>query len=95
MKISNGDNITINCRYQGKSEEIQWCRLGSSCVIGSSGSIDGTSVTIDKGVPGVFSVNMSGLRLKSSGWYLCVKRDLDMPVHIMVTEKSFIGKHHK
>lgn len=95
MKISNGDNITINCRYQGKSDEIQWCRLGSSCVIGSSGSIDGTSVTIDKGVPGVFSVNMSGLGLKSSGWYLCVKRDLDMPVHIMVTEKSFIGKHHK
>ncbi|XP_074502140.1 uncharacterized protein LOC141773884 [Sebastes fasciatus] len=81
-----GGNITINCHYLN-SGEIAWCRLGSSCVTTSSGSIDGTRVTISMSVPNVFTVTMSGLRTESSGWYWCVKGDLQMPVHVTVIEQ--------
>ena len=55
----------------------------------SSGSIDGTAVTINASVPNVFTVTMSGLRTESSGWYYCVKGDLQMPVHVTVTSKYY------
>ena len=57
-----------------------------------SGSIDGTAVTIDRSVPNVFTVAMSGLRTESSGWYLCVQGDLQIPVHLTVTEKPTTGE---
>ncbi|XP_037637662.1 CMRF35-like molecule 1 isoform X2 [Sebastes umbrosus] len=82
----NGEEVTINCQHRNR-REIAWCRLGSSCVMTSSGSIDGTRVTISMSVPNVFTVTMSGLRTESSGWYWCVKGDLQMPVHVTVTER--------
>ncbi|KAF1375664.1 hypothetical protein PFLUV_G00222540 [Perca fluviatilis] len=82
----NGDNISINCSYTNTGE-TKWCRLGSSCVTKSSGSIEGTNVTISEGAPSVFNVTMSGLRTESSGWYWCAKGDLQMPVHVNVTER--------
>ncbi|XP_068424082.1 polymeric immunoglobulin receptor-like [Clinocottus analis] len=81
-----GDKITINCHFRN-SGEMSWCRLGGSCVTTrSSGSIDGTRVTINASVRNVFTVTMSGLKTESSGWYQCVKGDLHMPVHVTVTE---------
>ncbi|XP_074501520.1 polymeric immunoglobulin receptor-like [Sebastes fasciatus] len=85
-----GDSITINCH--SNSGEIAWCRLGSSCVTTSSGSIDGTRVTISMSVPDVFTVTMSGLRTESSGWYWCVRGNLQMPVHLTVTERPANSK---
>ena len=81
-----GGNITINCRYRD-SGEMKWCRLGGECVTKSSEIIDGTTVTIDESVYEVFAVTMSGLRPENSGWYLCVKGDFQMPVHLTVTDK--------
>ncbi|KAL7382966.1 hypothetical protein ABVT39_002580 [Epinephelus coioides] len=78
-----GDDITINCYYHN-SGEFKWCRLGSSCVTMTSGSIDGTII---RRVSNAFTVTMSRLSTKSSGWYLCVKGDLQMPVHLTVTVK--------
>ncbi|XP_029305379.1 uncharacterized protein LOC115019856 isoform X2 [Cottoperca gobio] len=80
-----GEEITIQCH--SRVEAIKWCRLGSSCVTGSSGSIDGTGVNISESGPGVFTVTMSGLRTESSGWYSCVKDDFQMPVHVTVTDR--------
>ncbi|XP_037637660.1 polymeric immunoglobulin receptor-like [Sebastes umbrosus] len=85
-----GGNITINCH--GNSGEIAWCRPGVYCVTTSSGSIDGTRVTINANVPNVFTVTMSGLRTESSGWYWCLKGDLQMPVHVTVTEQPTTNK---
>ncbi|XP_068597726.1 CMRF35-like molecule 1 [Brachionichthys hirsutus] len=82
----NGEKVTINCYYHNPGE-IKWCRLGHSCVVGSSGLIDGARVTIDTRVSNVFTVTMSGLAMEDSGWYWCAKGDLQMPVHVMVTEK--------
>ena len=72
---------------------MKWCRLGGSCLT-KSGSIDGTGFTINS-VSGVFTVTMSELKTESSGWYLCVRGDLQMPVHITVTEKPTTSKCHK
>ncbi|KAI9535447.1 hypothetical protein NQZ68_003001 [Dissostichus eleginoides] len=80
-----GDNMNIKCHYQNSGER-KWCRLGGSFVT-KSGSIDGTRVDISARNPGVLSVTLSGLRTENSGWYWCVKGDLQMPVHITVTEK--------
>ncbi len=84
----NGEKITINCRYHN-SGEMKWCRLGSSCVT-RVGLIDGTRVTISN----VFTVTMRGLRTESSGWYMCVKGDLQMPVHLSVTERPTTSKYY-
>ncbi|XP_068573453.1 CMRF35-like molecule 8 isoform X2 [Cebidichthys violaceus] len=78
-------SVTVRCHYE-HTEVAKWCRLGRSCVTGPTGSIDGTAVTINSSVPNVFTVTMSGLRTESSGWYQCVKGDLQMPVHVTVTE---------
>ncbi|XP_032397566.1 uncharacterized protein LOC116705473 [Etheostoma spectabile] len=90
----NGDNITINCYYINTGE-MKWCRLGSSCVTRSSGSIDGTKVTISEGGPSVFTVTMSGLRTESSSWYWCAKGDLQMPVHVTVGERPLVPTTNK
>ncbi|KAM8739068.1 polymeric immunoglobulin receptor-like [Acanthopagrus schlegelii] len=81
-----GGEISIKCHHSNRGV-IKWCRLGSSCVTEQYGSIDGTEVTIDRRVPNVFTVAMSGLRTESSGWYWCDKRGFQMPVHLTVTEK--------
>ncbi|XP_029305390.1 uncharacterized protein LOC115019859 isoform X4 [Cottoperca gobio] len=81
-----GGNININCYYRNFGV-MKWCKLGRSCVTGSSGSIDGTGVTISESGPGVFTVTMSGLKTESSGWYSCVKDDFQMPVHVTVTDR--------
>uniref|UniRef100_A0A3B4YUA4 Immunoglobulin domain-containing protein n=1 Tax=Seriola lalandi dorsalis TaxID=1841481 RepID=A0A3B4YUA4_SERLL len=81
-----GESINISCYYRNSGER-RWCRLGMNCVTESSVSIDGTSVTINATVPNVFTVTMSGLKTESSGWYYCVKGELQMPVHVTVTER--------
>uniref|UniRef100_A0A3Q3B883 Immunoglobulin domain-containing protein n=1 Tax=Kryptolebias marmoratus TaxID=37003 RepID=A0A3Q3B883_KRYMA len=85
-----GENITINCHYT-ISGAMKWCKLNSNCVTGTSGSIDGTRITLNTSMKNVFSVTLSGLSPESSGWYYCVKGNFQMPVHLTVTEKP-IGK---
>ncbi|XP_051272565.1 polymeric immunoglobulin receptor-like [Dicentrarchus labrax] len=82
----NGEDVTIHGSYSNTGE-IEWCRLGRSCVKEPSGSIDGTRVTINANVSKVFTVTMSGLRTESSGWYFCTKGGLQMPVHVTVKER--------
>ncbi|XP_039857936.1 polymeric immunoglobulin receptor-like isoform X2 [Simochromis diagramma] len=82
-----GENITIRCHHSN-SGEMKWCRLGRNCVTGSSGSIDGTTVTAHISEPNVFTVTMSGLRTKDSGWYWCAEGDIQIPVYLNVTENT-------
>uniref|UniRef100_A0A8C4H2X0 Immunoglobulin domain-containing protein n=1 Tax=Dicentrarchus labrax TaxID=13489 RepID=A0A8C4H2X0_DICLA len=89
----NGEDVTIHGSYSNTGE-IEWCRLGRSCVKEPSGSIDGTRVTINANVPKVFTVTMSGLRTESSGWYFCTKGLLQMPVHVTVKERPSTSKDH-
>ncbi|XP_026046508.1 polymeric immunoglobulin receptor-like isoform X1 [Astatotilapia calliptera] len=81
-----GESTTIRCHHS-YSGEMKWCRLGRNCVTGSSGSIDGTTVTTYMSEPNVFTVTMSGLQSEDSGWYWCAKEDIQIPVYLTVTEK--------
>ncbi|XP_027145236.1 uncharacterized protein LOC113747869 [Larimichthys crocea] len=86
----NGDDVTIHFKYN-ISGEIQWCTLGGSCVKEQSGSLNGARMTINAND---FTVTLSGLRTESSGWYLCTKGDLQMPVHVTVKERPSTSKYH-
>ncbi|KAL3971978.1 zinc finger and BTB domain-containing protein 41 [Sarotherodon galilaeus] len=81
-----GENITIRCHHSN-SGEMKWCRLGRNCVTGSSGSIDGTTVTAHMRDSNVFTVTMSGLKSENTGWYWCAEGDIQIPVYLTVTEK--------
>ncbi|XP_037321292.2 uncharacterized protein LOC119214023 [Pungitius pungitius] len=78
-------SVTVRCRCENPSK-IQWCKLNGTCVTDGPGSIDGTTVTINASVSNVFSVSMSGLRTKNSGWYFCVNENFAMPVRVTVHE---------
>lgn len=54
--------VTHLYKYQKVAE---WCRLGSTCVTDQSGSINGTTVSINAGVQNIFTV--TELRTDSSG----------------------------
>ncbi|XP_055358207.1 uncharacterized protein LOC129602994 [Betta splendens] len=75
--------IWFHSRNRG---EVKWCRLGSSCATVTSQSIDVTHLAINENPNNNFTVTMSGLRTESSGWYYFVKGDLQMPVHLTLTE---------
>ncbi|XP_065815860.1 uncharacterized protein [Labrus bergylta] len=76
-------SVTVMCRYK-YLKVTEWCRLGSTCVTKQTGSIGGTTVTINETVPNVYNVTMSGLTTACSGWYWCTNGDFQIPVHIMV-----------
>uniref|UniRef100_A0A3Q0QZ58 Immunoglobulin domain-containing protein n=1 Tax=Amphilophus citrinellus TaxID=61819 RepID=A0A3Q0QZ58_AMPCI len=80
-----GENITIRCHHRN-SGGMKWCRLGRNCVTKSSGSIDGTTVTIH---------TTDGLKPEDSGWYWCAEGDIQIPVHLTVTEKLINSKYCK
>ncbi|XP_036980395.1 CMRF35-like molecule 3 isoform X3 [Acanthopagrus latus] len=82
-------SVTVICRYNEDPKVTGWCRLGNpSCVTDQTGAIDGTTVTIDAGVPKVFNVTMSELRTESSGWYWCTNGDFQVPVKVIVDEST-------
>lgn len=88
-----GEPATIKCYYQN-SGEAKWCRVGGSCVQEWQGSIDGTTVTLDRNMSSVLRVTMRALKMTNSGWYWCVKGDLQMPVHLSIREKSTTSKFY-
>ncbi|XP_075894541.1 CMRF35-like molecule 1 isoform X2 [Nelusetta ayraudi] len=96
-----GERTSINCFYQHFGEN-NWCKLGGVCVRGSEGWIDGSKVTINNSGLNFFTVTMSGLTFQHTGWYYCARGNLQMPVHLTVTEKptttsfySFVGSTQK
>lgn len=76
-----GSHVVISCNHQSKSPKA-WCKIGGPCV-STSGNISGASVQLrntDRG----FSVTMSELTMKNTGWYWCSAGYQQMPVHITV-----------
>ncbi|XP_062377327.1 uncharacterized protein LOC134066126 [Sardina pilchardus] len=81
-------SITINCYYSNKYGVKKWCRIDGRCIWGS-GYIDGMRVYMSTDADSrVFKVIMTRLQLKHTGWYYCSVGDLQMPVHIIVRQKT-------
>ncbi|XP_016892713.1 uncharacterized protein LOC103386930 isoform X2 [Cynoglossus semilaevis] len=82
-----GGDITIRCYHSTSSGEVGWCKLGGTCVKDGWGTIDGRRVSVNSSVPRVFTATLYNVTIQSSGWYLCFKGDLQMPVYVNVTDR--------
>ncbi|NP_001134420.1 CMRF35-like molecule 1 isoform X1 [Salmo salar] len=85
-----GQSVTVNCNYSN-SGGFCWCRLGGSCMERSVGNLDGASVEIKRILANgkkVMIVTMSQLKIKNTGWYWCAVGDLQIPVHITVSQPT-------
>lgn len=88
-----GEQVTITC-YCQNSGEAKWCRVDRPCVWERQGSIDGTTVILERSNSSVLRVTMTGLKMENSGWYWFVQGDFQMPVHISVRERPHNSKFH-
>lgn len=80
-----GESVQVRCHHKNRKnkEKPGWCRLGSC-----PGRQDSSWGQIDQINGSLFEVTMKDLRMDSSGWYMCVYDDLDMPVHLTVLQKT-------
>ncbi|XP_036843369.1 polymeric immunoglobulin receptor-like isoform X1 [Oncorhynchus mykiss] len=86
-----GGSVTVCC-YYSNSGDMKWCRMGGDCVSGNSGTLHGTSVTLnqtsDANNRTVLTVTMSGLKMENTDWYWCRVGEIEMPVHITVSQQT-------
>ncbi|CAB1318979.1 unnamed protein product, partial [Coregonus sp. 'balchen'] len=87
-----GGSVIVKC-YYSEIGHMKWCRIGRissvSCMWGNSGSIDGTSVTLQQTTRrNNITVTMSDLKMENTGWYSCEVGDRMMPVHITVRRQT-------
>ncbi|XP_031679691.1 polymeric immunoglobulin receptor-like isoform X3 [Oncorhynchus kisutch] len=86
-----GGSVTVHCYYTN-SGDMKWCKMGGDCVSGFSGTLNGTSVTLkrtsDANNRTVLTVTMSGLKMENTDWYWCRVGELEMPVHITVSQQT-------
>lgn len=66
--------------------------MGRNCVTEFWRSPGGSKITINSSVPNVFIVTMNELTMEDIGWYSCERGDLQMPVHLTVTERTITSE---
>lgn len=82
-----GEMTTITCSYNNGGE-TKWCKMGlKSCSAPAE-----SRITVNSSIPTVFIVTMSELEMEDSGWYLCVRGSLEMPVRLTVTERPITSE---
>ncbi|KAJ8339670.1 hypothetical protein SKAU_G00343030 [Synaphobranchus kaupii] len=82
-----GGHVSVLCQYNEPNGRKSWCRAGGSCVEVSSGK-SGRSEIKDVSSEKVFMVTMRELNREDTGWYWCAAGELQIPVHITVTQKT-------
>ncbi|KAK0149356.1 CMRF35-like molecule [Merluccius polli] len=80
-----GQSVDILC-YHRYPVTPGWCRLElGRCVWGGQdGAAGGAHVTFNASQPTVLVVTVRDLRLETSGWYMCVQGDLNIPMLLSV-----------
>ncbi|XP_029608123.1 polymeric immunoglobulin receptor-like isoform X2 [Salmo trutta] len=93
-----GGSVTVRC-YYSNTGDMKWCRMGGDCVSGFSGTLNGTSVTLkrtsDANNRKALTVTMSGLKMENTDWYWCRVGELEMPVHITVSQQTATQRSSK
>ncbi|KAJ8339684.1 hypothetical protein SKAU_G00343170 [Synaphobranchus kaupii] len=82
-----GGHVSVQCHYNEPNDRKSWCRAGGSCVEASSGKSGRTEIK-DASSEKVFNVTMRELNREDTGWYWCAAGELQIPVHITVTQKT-------
>ncbi|XP_064189863.1 polymeric immunoglobulin receptor-like [Anguilla rostrata] len=82
-----GGHVSVQCHYNESSSMKKWCRAEGSCVEVNSSKSGRAEIEDDRSKK-VFIVTMRELNREDTGWYWCVNRELEIPVHITVTQKT-------
>ncbi|XP_061095033.1 polymeric immunoglobulin receptor-like [Conger conger] len=75
------------CHYSKSRSKKKWCRIRGSCVEMNSGE-SGRSEMKDDRSKKVFTVMVRELNMEDTGWYWCAAGELQIPVHLTVTQKT-------
>ncbi|XP_061093670.1 polymeric immunoglobulin receptor-like [Conger conger] len=82
-----GGSVSVPCHYNEKSSMKKWCRIEGSCVEVNSGE-SGRSDMKDDHSKKVFTEMVRELKFEDPGWYWCAAGELQIPVHLTVTQKT-------
>ncbi|XP_061095025.1 polymeric immunoglobulin receptor-like [Conger conger] len=82
-----GGHVSVPCHYNEPSSMKKWCRIEGSCVEVNSGE-SGRSEMKDDRSKKVFTVTVRELNMEDTGWYWCAAGELQIPVHLTVTQKT-------
>ncbi|XP_061095027.1 polymeric immunoglobulin receptor-like [Conger conger] len=80
-----GGHVSVPCQYNEPSSMKKWCRIKGSCLEVNSGE-SGRSEMKDDHSKKVFTVRE--LNMEDTGWYWCAAGELQIPVHLTVTQKT-------
>ena len=82
-----GDHVSVGCHYNYPSSVKKWCRIQGSCVEVNSAE-SGRSQIKDDRSKYIFTVTVRELNREDTGWYWCAAGELQIPVHITVTQRT-------
>ncbi|XP_076838099.1 uncharacterized protein LOC143483182 isoform X2 [Brachyhypopomus gauderio] len=85
-----GSSVSVQCLYSAayQNKQKQWCRSTDwSCyTVGRTYTSQNSTVQISDDGKTSFKVEMSGLKKSDAGWYWCSVGDVQVPVHLTVTD---------
>ncbi|KAL7851101.1 hypothetical protein AOLI_G00214570 [Acnodon oligacanthus] len=85
-----GGSVSVQCLYSAgyQNEQKQWCRSKDKrCyTVGRTDTSQNSAVQISDDGRRSFSVEMSGLQKSDAGWYWCKTGDLQVPIHLSVSD---------
>ncbi|XP_061086570.1 polymeric immunoglobulin receptor-like [Conger conger] len=87
LSVTAGGHVSVLCHYNEPSSMKKWCRIGGSCVEVNPGK-SGRSEMKDDRSKKVFTVTVRELNTEDTGWYWCAAGELQIPVHLTVTQKT-------
>ncbi|XP_076838290.1 polymeric immunoglobulin receptor-like [Brachyhypopomus gauderio] len=85
-----GSSVSVQCLYSAayQNKQKQWCRSTDwSCyTVGRTYTSQNSAVQISDDGKTSFKVEMNGLKKSDAGWYWCSVGDIQVPVHLTVTD---------
>uniref|UniRef100_A0A3B4E3P9 Ig-like domain-containing protein n=1 Tax=Pygocentrus nattereri TaxID=42514 RepID=A0A3B4E3P9_PYGNA len=86
-----GGSVSAQCLYNAEYQNKQknWCRFkdGSCFTAERTNTSQNSAVLVTDYGKGSVSVEMSGLKKSDAGWYWFSAGDVELPVHLTVTER--------
>ncbi|XP_077078305.1 polymeric immunoglobulin receptor [Siphateles boraxobius] len=88
-----GRSVTVQCLYSKnlRSSEKRWCRSGNwnSCMVtDSEGTFSSGNVLLHDDKDSMFTVTLTQLEMRDSGWYWCGSGQQHGTVHVSVTPQT-------
>ncbi|CAM4587071.1 unnamed protein product [Leuciscus chuanchicus] len=93
VSADEGRSVTVQCLYSKnlRSSEKRWCRSGNwnSCMVtDSEGTFSSRNVLIHDDKNSMFTVTLTQLEMRDSGWYWCGAGQQHGAVHVSVTPQA-------